>query len=477
MAMSQHRGPWIKRAAYSLIPLTIVMQLSSFASSAGLAALIPFALSMPLTGCKDSTSATTGDISKVGHVIVIYMENHSFDNLYGEFPGANGIANATASQFTQIDTATGKPFPTLPWNDASFSPQPQLANSFFNIDALKANSQKTEDLVHRYYHEQVQIDGGKMDKFAVYSTAKGLSMGYYHTAQLPMYPVVQQYTLCDNFFHSAFGGSFLNHIYMIAAAPPTFQGAPSGLVAKGIQSNGSIIDGAVSPDGYGINTLQTVNKPHYATPAANLCPEQTIPTIGDRMDAKGVSWAWYAGGWNAMLAGTGDSSLFQFHHQPFNYFAKYGSDTSSLKKSRLKDETDFTAALASGNLPAVSFVKPFGINNEHPGYADVQTGEMHLVGLINQIKASPVWNDCVVIITYDEHGGFWDHVPPPVIDVWGPGLRVPGIIISPFAKKGYIDHTQYETVSILSFIEKRWSLAPLGTRDAKADPFSNALQF
>jgi phospholipase C len=122
-------------------------------------------------------------------------------------------------------------------------------------------------------------------------------------------------------------------------------------------------------------------------------------------------------------------------------------------------------------------VKPLGANNEHPGYTDLMSGESHTVQLINAVRNGPNWKDAVIIITYDEHGGFWDHVAPPHIDKWGPGIRVPAIIISPFAKKGLVDHTQYETLSILKFIEKRWSLPALGTRDAAANDLTNALDF
>ena len=105
------------------------------------------------------------------------------------------------------------------------------------------------------------------------------------------------------------------------------------------------------------------------------------------------------------------------------------------------------------------------------------TGENHTMQLINAVRNGPNWKDAAIIITYDEHGGFWDHVAPPVVDKWGPGARVPAIIISPFAKKGFIDHTQYETVSILSFIEKRWNLAPLGPHDTKAANMTAAFDF
>ena len=134
-------------------------------------------------------------------------------------------------------------------------------------------------------------------------------------------------------------------------------------------------------------------------------------------------------------------------------------------------------AANNGTLPSVSFVKPLGIENEHPGYSNVQRGENHALKLINAVLNGPNGKDAVIILTYDENGGFWDHVAPPVIDIWGPGTRIPAIIISPFAKKGYVDHTQYETVSILAFIEKRWKLEPLNNRDRTANPLTNAFKF
>lgn len=439
-----------------------------------------------ITGCAlepvtavDQRATNNKGINKVEHVIVIYMENHSFDNLYGSFPGADGLANATSSQYTQIDTATGLPYTTLPWSDASFSPTPTMANRPFDIGQLRSVGEPTRDLVHRYYQEINQIDHGKLDKFAAISDANGLAMGYYQTSQLPFaQTLTKDYTLCDNFYHSAFGGSFLNHMWLIAARTPQWTGAPSSMVSV-LDANGNpTTDKQLTPDYYVVNTAFTHNMPHPSNASSStLMPDLTFPTIGDELSGAGVSWAWYSGGWNDALGGHA-GSLFQYHHQPFAYFANY-ADGTQAKKDHLKDETDFFAALDSGTVPAVSFIKPYGIDNEHPGYTDVLTGEEHLKDLVAKIKASSIWKNCVIIITYDEHGGFWDHVAPPVIDQWGPGLRVPGIIVSPYAKQGnnHIDHTQYETVSILSFIEKRWGLAPLGSRDAAADPFTNALKW
>ena len=437
-----------------------------------------FLLGLSLSGCskKNNTTPNAG-INQVNHVVVIYMENHSFDNLYGEFAGANGISNATASNTTQVD-ATGTAYTVLPPIPGTPTFPTNLTNTYFNIDQYVANDVITQDVLHRYYQEQMQIDGGKMDKYALYnSNSAGLSQGYYKTSLLPLLAIAQKYTLCDNFYHSAFGGSFLNHQWLIASASPTFPNAPTSIVATVDASGNVITDGQVTPDGFVVNTSYSVNAPHPASvAAAKLVPNQTNPTIGDRLSAKNVSWAWYSGGWDNALAGNPDPN-FQFHHQPFVYYANY-ADGTQAKADHLKDETVFIAAAQAGTLPAVSFVKPLGTYNEHPGYSDVALGENHAVELINDVLNGPNGKDAVIIVTYDENGGFWDHVAPPAIDKkWGPGTRVPAIIISPFAKKGYVDHTQYETVSILSFIEKRWSLTPLATRDQNATPLTNAFSF
>jgi acid phosphatase len=224
-----------------------------------------------------------------------------------------------------------------------------------------------------------------------------------------------------------------------------------------------------------VNTAFTVNKPHPSTTAADqLVPNQTFDTIGDRLSAAKLSWAWYSGGWNDALAGNPDSK-FQFHHQPFAYFANY-ADGTAAKAEHLLDETEFIAAAQAGTLPAVSFVKPIGANNEHPGYADVITGENYTLGLIDEVRNGPNWKDTAIIVTYDENGGFWDHVAPPATDAWGPGTRVPALVISPFAKQGFVDHTSYDTTSVLSLIEHRWGLDPLGPRDGAAADMSNAFQ-
>lgn len=430
--------------------------------------------------------ASSNKFEQINHFIIIYQENWSFDGLYGKFPGANGIANAGAAA-KQVDL-NGQPYTVLPQPkkggqiDARFPAT--LTVGPFDASLYVSPTQTTGDLVHRFYQEQLQIAGGKMDKFVAVSDAAGLAMSYYDASVLPEGQLAKQYTMADNFFHAAFGGSFLNHQWLVCACTPEWKNAPASITAQ-INVTGTLVkDGQVTPDGYAVNTSFTVYAPHPATitDTAKLVPSQTLPTIGDRLSAKNITWAWYSGGWNDALAGH-PNALFQFHHQPFAYFASL-ADGTAAKAEHLKDETAFFTALISGTLPSVSFIKPLGPDNEHPGYATLQQGQQHVADIVKAVQNSPYWADTAIIITYDENGGRWDHVTPPTAatdgakaDKWGPGSRVPAIIISPWAKRGFVDHTQYDTTSILRTIEARYSLAPLGTRDAAVNDLSNAFDF
>lgn len=444
-----------------------------------------------MAGCGDGSASMTmapanpdtpQDLTRLNHIVVIYLENHSFDNLYGGFPGAEGLLQARNAP-KQVD-AMGNIYATLPQpldtNKSPPAPDPafpaDLPNAPFNIDRYVDSSLLIPDLIHRFYQEPMQINGGRMDKFALLSDAAGLSMGYYDTDQLPLARLAANYTLCDHFFHAAFGGSFLNHIWMIAAASPIFPNAPARIVSK-LDAQGNLVaDGKVTPDGYVVNTSYSVNSPHPAgAETVELVPQQTMTTIGDLLSAKGISWAWYSGGWNDALAGA-PAPLFQFHHQPFAYFANY-KDGTPAKAEHLKDEHDLLAAIQTGTLPAVSFYKPIGEDNEHPGYADVASGELHTLSLISALQASPQWKETAIIVTYDENGGEWDHVPPPRRDKWGPGTRVPAIVISPFAKKRYVDKTPYDTLSIMATIEHRFQLGHTGGPDATAQDLTPAFDF
>jgi acid phosphatase len=428
-------------------------------------------------------------LGRLNHIVVVVLENWSFDSLYGQFAGADGLANAGGAA-TQLD-ATGTPYPTLPQTETHL-PQ-TLPNGPFALDQyIPATVDTSTDLTNNFYEEQRQIDGGKMDHFVLYdAAAKGLTMGYYKTSDLLLAAEAAKYTLCDHFFHGIYGGSLQNHIFMISANVATFPNAPASvkhavLDANGMpvpDANGKPQDGPLTPDGHVVGTLYPTATPHpAATPAEQLVPPQVFPTIGDRLSDHGLDWAWYAGGWNAITsgatlndAGVDPSTLFQYNHQPFVYFDGY--QEGGPKRAHLKDEADFLAAAQAGTLPAVSFVKPDGVDNEHPNYTNVIAGEAHVQALIDAVRSGPNWADTAIIVTYDENGGFWDHVAPPAGDQWGPGTRVPTFVVSPFAKKGFVDQTVYDTSSILALIEHRWALAPLGARDAAAADLSNTFDF
>src|SRR5207237_786447 len=190
-------------------------------------------LSAALASCAPQPSRTTStDLEKIQHIVVVYAENRSFDNLYGMFPGANGIANATSAQYTQVDN-DGKPLPHLPpvWKgktaDTAFPSD--LPNRPFRIDAPPVNlplSERTQDLIHKFYPQQEQINGGRNDRFVAVSDAGALTMGYYDGSKLPMWKWAQEYTLADNFFMGAFGDSFLNHFWLVCACMPVDRDAP-----------------------------------------------------------------------------------------------------------------------------------------------------------------------------------------------------------------------------------------------------------
>jgi phospholipase C len=439
---------------------------------------------------------------RLNHIIVIYQENWSFDSLYGQFPGVNGLANGFDT-LPQTDKSTGystyiyqTPQPLNGTADLRFPPgngQPALPLIPYDLTKFVADTNTTGDIIHRFYHEQLQIDNGVlepkngwMDKFVTWSDNPGLVLSYIDATDLPEGKLAQRYTICDNFFHSAYGGSFLNHQFLVAATAPLWeQPIPAGFQSQWNPVTRTLSDGNLTIDGkYAVNTTFALQAPYPAgtAPAKLMLPINNVdpsrsdytPTIGNRLDDAGVSWNWYSGGWNDALAGHADP-LFQYHHQPFAYYAKYApfkpdrtlNPATSGSGAHLQDETKFLSDLAHGTLPAVSFIKPLGPDNEHPGYATLLRGQQHVADLVSAVQRSGFWRDTAIIVTYDENGGRWDHVSPPVMpDGWGLGTRVPGIVISPFSKGGNIDSHPYETVSILKLIERRFNLAPLAARDA-----------
>jgi acid phosphatase len=492
--------------------------------------------------------------AEVKNIVVIYAENRAFDNLYGHFPGANGLnavvdsdGNPTSRYHPQLDR-DGSVLSTLPqtWNGvtaAGVAPavtqaqSANLPNAPFSIESAftpvsgvtLSTFTVTRDLYHRFFENQMEIDGGKNDKFAAWADAGGLTMGHYDYSQSALYKLAARYTLADDFFAGVYGGSFLNHQYLICACAPVYPNAdapPSGahptiaVLDKDAQGNylpqlttsptspasaidgppGYVLSGNITPENYfgdgqfyAVNTMQAPYQPSgnqpvdangtdllYANPAANTTlPPQTQTNIGDELTAAHVSWKWYAGSWAAAVAdGTQAPGVtrsviytpsaargapdYQAHHAPFNYYSAFDPVAHAADRAaHLQDYTDLVADAAAGTLPAVAFYKPQGNFNQHEGYANLDDGDAHIAGLVAKLQASPQWAHMVIVITYDEFGGAWDHVAPPHGDLLGPGTRIPAIVISPFARRQFVDHTQYDTASILRLITRRYDLPTL----------------
>jgi phospholipase C len=229
-----------------------------------------------------------------------------------------------------------------------------------------------------------------------------------------------------------------------------------------------------------VNTVQPSSAPFGNGPKIPLIDDAKHPNIGDRLSAADVSWSWYAGGWDDAAAGH-PGPLFQYHHQPFNYFADYAPGKPG--RDHLRDEKAFLSAARKGTLPAVSFVKPYGAENEHPGYASEPDGSDHLVELLKAATTGPQAKDTLVVVTYDEFGGQWDHVAPPgqgsttrgAHDVWGPGTRIPALLVSASMRCSGVDHTVYDTTSIMATIEHSFGLKPVATRDAQVSDLGRAV--
>lgn len=441
-------------------------------------------------------------IDKIEHVIILFLENHTVDNLYSRLPGVNGV-ESPGGQVVQVDQ-NGVPYPTLPPVKVSLKyagfgrpidtlpglPDPRfpkdLPNKPFLIDDYVPNNVLVNTPVHRFYEHQLQMNDGKMDKYVAWTDSGGQPMGYYDTTKLPLYPYARDYAFADNFFTAAFGGSWLNHMWLVCACTPPWPNAPAEYVAQPqLDANGKLIgiddneNWVVTPDGYAINTgVDSFYPPHGSLPDDHRLPPIDLPTIGDRLSAAGISWYEYNGGWQDALDGAAEQPLPFVPMPPLTshgYFKPYGPDMPG--RAHLKDAEEFVPDLINGTLGAVTILKPSPSFDEHPGYSTVQQAEEHAVLLIQAVMLSQHWQNSAIFITYDDFGGWYDHVAPPVIDRWGPGGRVPLLVISPYARKAFVDHTFYDMTSLLKFIETRWDLEPLGTRDAAAADLTAVFDF
>jgi phospholipase C len=360
-------------------------------------------------------------IRKIEHIVFIVKENRTFDNYFGTFPGANGATSGT--------TSTGD---VVPLGQAP--------------DVLP------RDISHSYQSAVLAIDGGAMDKFDLIPGAnKGgdlLAYTQYTEADIPNYfAYARTFALADEFFSSLTGPSFPNHLYTVGA-----------------QSGGAINNPSQSPwgcDSAPANRVQVMDEDGTITPEY---PCFDFRTLADALEDRGLSWKYYAPGKGE--SGYIWSALDAIYHIRF----------SDLWAQHVVPTSDFVQDAHNGTLPAMSWLVVGSGLSEHPP-ASVCVGENWTVDQINAVMQGPDWDSTAVFLTWDDFGGFYDHEPPPAVDNFGFGPRVPFLIISPWVKPGYIDHRVLEFSSVLKFVEKRFRLAPLTARDEQANDLTRAFDF
>ncbi|MEO8725966.1 MAG: alkaline phosphatase family protein [Acidobacteriaceae bacterium] len=364
-------------------------------------------------------------LSPITHLIIVMMQNRSFDNLFGTYPMANGF-NPQALGYNQVDAQGKTVSPTL------------LPNLI---------SPPIQNLLHDTRSYTASYDGGKMDKFAF--TNGDVAMQYYDSSVMgtaddgkpfginTLWGYAQQYTLSDNFYPSAMDSEPANILYMTAAT------VHDTLTANSYPA----LDKC--------SVIQQQQNGGTIAPALT-----TLTNIGDQMNANHVSWTWYMENFNNEQ--NSNCADYVPQENAFQYFANTANSANLLNFV----PADFQTSLANGTLPSVLWITPAPIHSMHPGSGNVANGIEWLDNLVQSVKSSPAWPSTAIIVLWDESGGWYDHVPPPqlvlsVPDPPGLGARVPVILISPFAKAGVISHQQMDFVSILRFIQWNWGLGIL----------------
>ncbi len=374
----------------------------------------------PVTAGQPSASTPNG---KIQHVVIIDKENRSFDNLFGRFPHADGAR----------------------WG--------RLPNGR-KVPLIHEPDHLILDINHGGAAAMRAVDGGAMDDFSLLPGAmqagRDEALSQFWPRDIPGYwAYARHFTLDDHFFSTVLGPSFPNHLVTVAATSVNTIDNPTNLShqAWGCDSGLYARVTAVNP---------TTGRKHQVKPCFN------VPTLTDLLDKAGVSWKYYAP--PRFSSGYLWSALDAIRH--VRYSPQWSTNVVS--------DNSFTHDAAAGNLPAVSWLVSNEAQSDHPPWS-MCVGENWTQKIINSIMKGPDWSSTVVVLTWDDFGGFYDHVAPPVHGLYGFGPRVPAIIISPWARPHAVDHTTYDFNSILRFIEDRYALGHLTSADASATSISHSL--
>lgn len=379
--------------------------------------LIGMALAAAVLALPAAASAEPQPKTPIKHVISLMQENHSFDNYFGTYPGADGIPAGAC-----IPKSLAKP------RGACVKP-------------YRIGNRATEDLNHSSDIFRAQYHGGRLDGFvAALARATGRqgtqTMGHYDDGDIPYYwNVADNYTLFDRFFTSAHGGSVSNHMFWVTG------------------TNGNTRGESIPEKGF-----------------------EDLPTIFDRLEQKGVSWKFYVQNYDpritfrAKILGDRGSQIVWV---PLLDYARYIDDPKLFE--HIVPIEQYYEDLRRGTLPAVSYIAPSGSSEHPPG--SIKAGETFVRTMINALMRSSSWPTSAFTWTYDDWGGWYDHVKPPRVDRFGYGFRAPALLVSPYSRRGYVSHKTLDFTSVLKFIEDNWGLKPLASRDRRAQSIADGFNF
>jgi phospholipase C len=432
----------------------------------------------------------------IKHVVVIFNENNSFDHYFATYPNAANLPGET-------------PFTPLPGTPTVNGLTPSLIANNPNSTKpfrLTPSQQMLCDNDNHYADEQNAYHGGLLDKFPEMtngsSCPKGSNMGYYDgNSVTALWNYAQHFAMSDSFFDTEFGTTVMGHLNLISGQ--THQTNVDSVAGK--IAHGSIIANVEA--GYDDCTGAVPTK-------------MTSRNIGDSLNAAGITWGWFFDSFARTGVNADGTAIcnpvYNNHYDPFQYFASTSNPhhmpPSSVDMIGQTDQAnhqydlrDFWTAAIYGTLPTVSFIKFQSANTGHPSDSTVLNEQRYLVETINALQRLAQWSDMAIMITYDDSDGWYDHVMPPIVnqssdpvndtllgsgmcgsapsgsylDRCGYGARMPFLVISPFAKQNFVDHSTTDTTSILRFIEDNWNLGRMGDQsfDVMAGSILNMFDF
>jgi phospholipase C len=360
----------------------------------------------------------------ISHIVFVMMENHAYDNYFGTYcqvtskycrATGNGILPGTCVPEFPNDPALGCIAP-------------------FNFTVAQ---QAPPDLNHDWNSTHDAYNGGAMNGFYLAEGSTPEPFGHYNGTTIPVdWDLAEQYGLADDFFSSAASYSLPNHWFLVSASPP-------GIIERNFPGAGTV-----------------ASKHQY------LNESNATLTLQDELTNSSVSWRYYdwaLPNYTKAINPAPASDAWNL----WNPLAARGQSYATSERSHFAPETRFASDASNGTLPSLSWVIPPALYSDHPPY-NVTAGQTWLASVVDAVEGSPEWNSTVVFVSWDEYGGFYDHVAPPVLDGVGDGLRVPLLAIGPWVKQGVIDHAQMDFGSILHLMELRFGLGCLGPRDCQA---------